>query len=94
MITKGLRNLSGDLPQNVLRGMTPFRYPGSTSIGNNVVISNEYNGSDGEAFWRAGGDVAVTLIGPGVDASHNYERTHIDALVATTNWISAYLITA
>jgi tricorn protease len=36
--------------QNVLRGMTPFRYPGSTSIGNNVVISNEYNGSDGEAF--------------------------------------------
>ncbi len=36
--------------QNVLRGMVPFRYPGSTSIGNYVVISNEYNGSDGEAF--------------------------------------------
>jgi putative aminopeptidase FrvX len=51
-----------------------------------------YYGSDGEAFWRAGGDVAVALIGPGVDASHNYERTHTDALVATTNWISAYLL--
>jgi putative aminopeptidase FrvX len=51
-----------------------------------------YYGSDGEAFWRAGGDVAVALIGPGVDASHNYERTHIDALVATSNWISAYLL--
>jgi putative aminopeptidase FrvX len=51
-----------------------------------------YYGSDGEAFWRAGGDVAVALIGPGVDASHNYERTHIDALIATTNWISAYLL--
>lgn len=51
-----------------------------------------YYGSDGEAFWRAGGDVAVALIGPGVDASHNYERTHIDALVATTNWILAYLL--
>jgi len=51
-------------------------------------------GSDGEAFWRAGGDVAVALIGPGVDASHNYERTHIDALVATTNWILAYLLSA
>jgi tricorn protease len=36
--------------QNVLRGMVPFRYPGSTSIGNYVVVSNEYNGSDGEAF--------------------------------------------
>lgn len=51
-----------------------------------------YYGSDGEAFWRAGGDVAVALIGPGVDASHNYERTHIDALTATTNWILAYLL--
>ena len=51
-----------------------------------------FYGSDGEAFWRAGGDVAVALIGPGVDASHNYERTHTDALVATTNWIMAYLL--
>jgi putative aminopeptidase FrvX len=49
-------------------------------------------GSDGEAFWRAGGDVAVALIGPGVDASHNYERTHLDALTATTNWVIAYLL--
>jgi putative aminopeptidase FrvX len=51
-----------------------------------------YYGSDGEAFWRAGGDVAVALIGPGVDASHNYERTHLDALVATTQWVVAYLL--
>jgi putative aminopeptidase FrvX len=51
-----------------------------------------YYGSDGEAFWRAGGDVAVALIGPGVDASHNYERTHTDALVATTRWVIAYLL--
>lgn len=51
-----------------------------------------YYGSDGEAFWRAGGDVAVALIGPGVDASHNYERTHTEALEATSNWISAYLL--
>jgi putative aminopeptidase FrvX len=51
-----------------------------------------YYGSDGEAFWRAGGDVALALIGPGIDASHNYERTHTDGLVATTNWIMAYLL--
>jgi putative aminopeptidase FrvX len=51
-----------------------------------------YYGSDGEAFWRAGGDVAVALIGPGVDASHNYERTHLDALLATTQWVVAYLL--
>ncbi len=51
-----------------------------------------YYGSDGEAFWRAGGDVPVALIGPGVDASHSYERTHMDALVATTQWVLAYLL--
>lgn len=51
-----------------------------------------YYGSDGEAFWRAGGDVAVALIGPGIDASHNYERTHLDSLIATTNWVIAYLL--
>ena len=51
-----------------------------------------YYGSDGEAYWRAGGDVAVALIGPGVDASHNYERTHQEALVATTQWLVAYLL--
>jgi putative aminopeptidase FrvX len=49
-------------------------------------------GSDGEAYWRAGGDVAVALIGPGVDASHSYERTHTEALIATTQWILAYLM--
>lgn len=49
-------------------------------------------GSDGEAFWRAGGDVAVALIGPGIDASHNYERAHLEGLHATTKWVLAYLL--
>jgi len=35
--------------------------------------------------------VQVALIGPGVDASHNYERTHMDALVATTQLVMTYL---
>ena len=51
-----------------------------------------YYGSDGSAFWHAGGEAVVALIGPGVDASHNYERTHTDALTATTNWILAYML--
>jgi putative aminopeptidase FrvX len=48
--------------------------------------------SDGEAWWQSGADAAVALIGPGVDASHNYERTHTEALVATTRWVLAYLL--
>ena len=51
-----------------------------------------FYGSDGEAFWRAGGDVALALIGPGIDASHNYERAHMDGLNAATYWVMAYLL--
>jgi putative aminopeptidase FrvX len=51
-----------------------------------------YYGSDGEALWRAGADVRVALIGPGVDASHGYERTHIEALVDTAKLIGYYLL--
>ena len=36
--------------QNVLRNMVPFRYPGSVTTGPIAVLTNEYNGSDGEAF--------------------------------------------
>jgi tricorn protease len=35
---------------NNLKNMVPFRYPGSVGNGQYVVVSNEYNGSDGEAF--------------------------------------------
>ncbi len=35
---------------NVLRDKEPFRYPGSASSAHYVVVSNENNGSDGEAF--------------------------------------------
>jgi putative aminopeptidase FrvX len=67
------------------------RLAGIYDIPYKVDIYPNY-GSDGGAFWRAGGNVAVALIGPGVDASHNYERTHMNALEATTNWIVAYLL--
>lgn len=50
-----------------------------------------YYGSDGEAYWQAGGEAQVALIGPGVDASHNYERTHMAALTATARLTAAYL---
>src|SRR5574339_288094 len=51
-----------------------------------------YYASDGDALWRAGSDVALALIGPGIDASHNYECAHMGGLNATTNWSLAYLL--
>ncbi len=47
--------------------------------------------SDGTAYWRSGGQAQVALIGPGVEASHAYERTHRDSLLHTAQVIAAYL---
>lgn len=48
--------------------------------------------SDGTVYWRAGGRAEVALIGPGVDTSHGYERTHTDALVDTAQLLAEYLL--
>jgi putative aminopeptidase FrvX len=48
-------------------------------------------GSDAGAALRSGLDILTALIGPGVDASHAYERTHLDALDATGRLLLAYL---
>ncbi|HWD41878.1 MAG TPA: M42 family metallopeptidase [Fimbriimonas sp.] len=50
-----------------------------------------YYSSDGTAYWRSGGCAQVALIGPGVDTSHGYERTHIDALTDTAQLLADYL---
>jgi putative aminopeptidase FrvX len=48
--------------------------------------------SDGTAYWRSGGSAQVALIGPGVDTSHGYERTHQDALLDTASLIAEYMV--
>lgn len=50
-----------------------------------------YYGSDGSAALRSGNDIKVGLIGPGVDASHSFERTHIEAIKNTVQLGIAYL---
>lgn len=47
--------------------------------------------SDGSAALRAGRDLKVGLIGPGVYASHAYERTHKDSIVNTAKLLIAYM---
>ncbi|MDX2161695.1 MAG: M42 family metallopeptidase [bacterium] len=51
-----------------------------------------YYSSDGSAYWRAGGDALVGLVGPGVEASHAYERTHQDAIRDSAHLIARYLL--
>ena len=50
-----------------------------------------YYGSDVEATLRAGHDLRHGLIGPGVYASHGYERSHKKGVEATLKLLDAYL---
>lgn len=50
-----------------------------------------FYGSDGSAALRAGHDLRVALIGPGVAASHGIERTHKKGIAATIDLCLAYI---
>ena len=50
-----------------------------------------FYGSDVEATLRGGYDLRHGLIGPGVYASHGYERSHIDGVYNTLKLLIAYI---
>ena len=50
-----------------------------------------FYGSDASAAMRAGADVKHGLIGAGIEASHAFERTHNDSIVATEQLVTKYL---
>ena len=50
-----------------------------------------FYGSDVEATLTAGADIRHGLIGPGVYASHGYERSHIDGVWNTLKVLKGYL---
>ncbi len=55
-----------------------------------VDVYNHY-GSDVEATLRGGWDIRHGLIGPGVYASHGYERSHMDGVDNTLKVLQGYL---
>ncbi len=57
-----------------------------------VIDIYPFYGSDASAAQRAGVDARAALIGPGVDASHSFERTHKDAIKATTDLAISYVL--
>lgn len=56
-----------------------------------VIDVYPYYGSDVESTLRAGYDIKHGLIGPGVYASHGYERSHIDGVYAVLKILKGYL---
>ena len=78
------------------------KIPESAACNEAVNLAKKYNldavtdiypryTSDALALWRAGYDTRAALIGPGVQASHGMERTHIKGLMNTLELCAAYL---
>ncbi len=74
-----------DMNNKLRRLATHFDIP------HNVDIYVYYS-SDGTAYWAAGGEAIVGLAGPGVDASHAYERTHQDSIEHTAHLLARYIL--
>ncbi|MGL4688029.1 MAG: M42 family metallopeptidase [Fusobacteriaceae bacterium] len=55
-----------------------------------VGVYNRY-GSDATASILQGADLRYACIGPNVDATHHYERTHIEGVLETIKLLIAYL---
>ncbi|MGJ7922641.1 M42 family metallopeptidase [Neobacillus sp. LXY-4] len=50
-----------------------------------------YYGSDASAAIRAGHDIIHGLVGPGIDSSHAFERTHQDSIANTAKLLYHYV---
>ncbi|MEL3903914.1 MAG: M42 family metallopeptidase [Treponemataceae bacterium] len=81
-------------------GATPYDYPlrkklEDLAIKNGIAyetdVMNHY-GSDATAFIKTGRDIRFACMGPGVHATHHYERTHLDAVENTQKLVEAYIM--
>lgn len=51
-----------------------------------------YYGSDASAAIRAGHDIVHGLVGPGIESSHAFERTHETSILNTEKLLLAYIL--
>lgn len=57
----------------------------------NIDVFNHYS-SDASQFILRGGDVKFACIGPGINGTHHYERTHMDSIEATIDLLYHYCL--
>ena len=77
----------------------PYNYELTTELINIAKANNldyaidiyPHYGSDVETTIRAGYDIRHALIGPGVYASHNYERSHVNGALNTFKLLVSYI---
>ena len=61
------------------------------NVNHNIDVFNSY-GSDASQAILWGEDFRFANVGPGIDTSHHYERTHIDAIENTLLLLGHYIL--
>lgn len=87
-VTICVKDSSGPYDYELSRRL--LRIAAEQGLAHRIDIYPHY-GSDASAALRAGGDFKAALVGPGIDASHSYERCHINSLEQTARLMLEYL---
>lgn len=87
-VTVALGNLIGPLDRGLSRRLLDLAAAHDIPAERDVF---RYYRCDADAAVEAGADCEVALIGCGVDASHGWERTHVEGIIAVADLLLAYL---
>jgi peptidase M42 family hydrolase len=89
-VTVAMQDMHGPFDYHLTRKL--LRLADDHGIQTNRDVFRYYR-SDVASALEAGAETRAALIGFGVDATHGFERTHIDSLIATAKLVSLYLQT-
>jgi peptidase M42 family hydrolase len=87
-VTIAMQDSSGPFDWHLTRHLLGLCREGGIEHSRDVF---RYYRSDAAAALEAGNDIRTALVCFGLDASHGYERTHVDSLLALAELLHAYI---
>ena len=89
-VTVAMQDLHGPFDYHLTRRLCRLGADHGLEVNRDVF---RYYRSDVASALEAGAETRAGLIGPGVDATHGHERTHLDGIIATSTLVGLYLQT-
>jgi len=89
-LTVAMQDSSGPMDYHLTRKLLALGAELGLDVRRDVY--NHYR-SDSAAALESGAEMRTALVGFGVDASHGYERTHLDAIRSVAELLAAYVRT-
>ena len=87
-VTMAMADMCGPFDYHLTRRL--IELCGELGLSHRRDVFRHYR-SDSASAVEAGNDIRTALVTFGVDSSHGYERTHLDALVSVARLLAAYV---